>query len=373
MPIIKSLHRLEETTVRAGGNGDNWHMTWAKDDKVYTGLCDGKGWPGIPGYNGLDYNSRIYAIRGNPPDFAFEHLPGFPDLTTEWGTPRCSRYYGFGILARNNFLYNFLSTPNRPFDQPDPRFVGVKLIYSPDLGVTWKNQDGSPISWEPWEERSENNMLFFNEPGDAFSLLTVLQRGRNYEAHPDGFVYVYAPNGNTEGTMNQLVMFRVPQDRILDRSAYEYFSEQKANGSAGWVKNIRDRGVVYTFPRGWVNTQVHPYAWHPSVVYYAPCNCYLMTNWGMGCSPEGRWFGKPSYLGFWTAPQPWGPWTQVHEDTQWIPAGDLLARAYQPQIAPKWIAPDGKSFWMVWTDFQHINEKGRIYYAFNAQQVAVSL
>jgi hypothetical protein len=24
----------------------------------------------------------------------------------------------------------------------------------------------------------------------------------------------------------------------------------------------------------------------------------------------------------------------------------------KPQIAPKWLAADGKSFWLVWTDFQ---------------------
>jgi hypothetical protein len=72
----------------------------------------------------------------------------------------------------------------------------------------------------------------------------------------------------------------------------------------------------------------------------------------MGCSPDGNWFGKPSYLGFWTAPRPWGPWTQVHEETTWVPARNPAARAYQPQIAPKWISEDGKSFWLVWSDFQ---------------------
>src|SRR5438067_2546867 len=81
----------------------------------------------------------------------------------------------------------------------------------------------------------------------------------------------------------------------------------------------------------------------------APLGVYMMANWGMGNSPDGTWFGKPSYLGFWTAPQPWGPWTQVHENTRWTPVNDEGARAYQPQISPKWISQDGRSFWMVWT------------------------
>jgi hypothetical protein len=54
-------------------------------------------------------------------------------------------------------------------------------------------------------------MAFFKEPGDGFSLLTVLQMGKDYERNEDGYVYVYAPNGNTEGTMNELVMRSLKQ------------------------------------------------------------------------------------------------------------------------------------------------------------------
>jgi len=172
--------------------------------------------------------------------------------------------------------------------------------------------------------------------------------------------------------MNQLVLARVPADRVRDRTAYRFYAGDRSGDTAAWSEAIADRAPVCVFPPGWVNTEVHPYAWHPSVVYFAPRSCYLMANWGMGCTPAGRWFGKPSYLGFWTAPRPWGPWTQVHEETAWMPGGDVLARAYQPQILPKWIAPDGRSFWLVWTDFQHIDQKGRIYYAFNTQRVDVA-
>ncbi|NLS79200.1 MAG: DUF4185 domain-containing protein [Chloroflexi bacterium] len=370
MTHIVGIQRLEETTRRTRCSGDNWHMTWAQDDRQYVGLCDGRGWPEIAGYTGKEYNTRMYAIRGDPPQPAFEHLPGYPDLFSE-PPLQTHRYYGFGILALDGRIYHFLSTPNhRFFGGPKPRFVGAKLIYSPDHGQSWRNQDGGPVRWEPWEERSRANMVFFEEPGEAFALLTVLQMGRNYEHNRDGYVYVYAPNGNAEGTMNQLVMFRARKERLLDRSAYEYFAERRRDGSAAWTSDIAQRGVVHTFPAGWVNTQIHPYAWHPSVVYVAPLGVYLMANWGMGCAPDGMWFGKPSYLGFWTAPQPWGPWTQVHEETAWMPAGDPAARAYQPQISPKWIAPDGRSFWLVHTDFQEI-DGGKPYYSFNYQQVKV--
>lgn len=98
----------------------------------------------------------------------------------------------------------------------------------------------------------------------------------------------YTPNGNTEGTMNQLAMCRVPKDRILDRSAYEFFAARRSSGGAEWSGKIEDRGVVHTFPSGWVNKTIHPWAWQPSVVYYEPLGLYLMANWATGCTADGN-------------------------------------------------------------------------------------
>jgi hypothetical protein len=369
MVEITGLRRIDETLHRRSGYGDNWHMTWARDGRVFVGLCDGEGWPDIDGYTGENYNTRVYAISGPPADHQFEFLPGFPDLLVE-EYPNVNRYYGFGIITIDDVVYHYLSTPNTPFQESGSRFSGAKLIYSPDNGTTWDNQDGSPLRWEEWDERNRDNMAFLHEGDGAFSLITMLQMGQNYEQNADGYVYAYAPNGNVEGTMNQLVMFRVRRESILDRSSYEFFVSPKPGGSAEWSREIGDRGVVHTFPSGWVNTEVHPYSWHPSVVYNAPLGLYMMANWGMGCDSDGMWFGKPSYLGFWTASNPWGPWTQVHEETAWTPAADVNARAYQPQIAPAWIADDGLSFWLVFTDFQEI-DGDRPYYCFNTQKVEI--
>jgi hypothetical protein len=342
---------------------------------VYVSLCDGRGLPGAApitlGGDALklehEFNSRMYAIQGDMPQITFQYIAGYPNLLNE-PNRRTSRYYNFGTLALDGRLYQFLSTPNNPFNEPHPKFVGAKLIYSPDNGQSWRNQDGSsPVGWEKWEDRSRKNMVFFEEPGDAFSLISVLQMGQNYSQNKDGFVYLYAPNGSVEGTMNQLALCRVPKDRVLNRAAYEFFAGLTAEGGAKWSHQIADRVPVHTFPTGYVNRLVHPYAWQPSVVYFAPAAQYLMTSWGMGINKAGKWFAKPSYLGFWTAPHPWGPWKQVYEEREWTPGGDQTARAYQPQIAPKWIEKDGKSFWLVWTDYQ----AGEKYYSFNAQQVAV--
>lgn len=357
--LIKSMSRQEGTVLRYGGSGDNWHMSWASDNRQYVSLCDGAGFSDLPTEW---HNSRMLAISGGPRDAKFHDVPGYPKLSHPTQKKDDTRYYNFGTLALDGYLYQFMSSFNRPFRVDEItkqdellRFNAVKLIYSPNNGRTWHNQNGStPVVWESWDRRSRDTMVFSQEDQEAFSLLTVLQMGKNYEHNKDGYVYVYAPNGNTDGTMNELVMFRVPKEKVLDRRSYEYFA-----GRERWTKDIEARAVVHTFPRGWVNTQEHPYAWHPSVAYNAPLGMYMMTNWGMGCSPDGVQFGKPSYLGVWVASKPWGAWTQVHEETEWLPAGDRNARAYQPQIAPKWIADDGRSFWLVWTDFQITDAEAR--------------
>jgi hypothetical protein len=96
--MIKGLRRLEATTVRVDGEGDNWHMTWADDDRQYVSLCDGSGFPGTPR---KAYNSRAYAIAGTPPDITFAYLPGYPDLINVPGTRDISRYYW--TLAKMGF------------------------------------------------------------------------------------------------------------------------------------------------------------------------------------------------------------------------------------------------------------------------------
>jgi hypothetical protein len=380
MSDITGIQRLDETIQPATGDGDNWHMSWAKNDKQYVGLCDGSGWNGLPGYTGKVYNSNMYLINGQAPTHSFETVPGYPALESFPPTaerPKSySRYYGFGILALDHYIYHFMSTPKEPFGAPNNAFVGVKLIYSADDGQKWQNQDGAPIRWEEWDERTPDNMLFFKEPDECFSLLTVLQMGQNYADNTDGYVYIYSPNGSVDGKMNQLALARVPKSHILQRSHYEYFVSTNPDGTAQWRSDIHARGIVHTFPKGWVNWAIgghhggHPYAWQPSVVYNRALNSYMMFNWGIGVGQDGDWFEKPSYLGFWTAPKPWGPWTQVHEDTAWTPGDDQNARCYQPQISPKWISEDGKSFWMVWTDFQLVGDQ-RPYYAFNCQKVDI--
>lgn len=351
---IKSVVRQDATIRRLGGLGDGYKITWAGDDRQYFGVNDGAGWLVKPI---RFYNSRLWTVAGDPHNVSFDEVAGYPELDKMTRPEEAPSYYGHGTLAVRDRIYQFLSTLDTAVDRPR-HWIGAKLIYSPDKGVTWYNQDGSsPVIWEDWEQQSER-LVFIQEPQGCFSLCSILQMGRNYSANRDGYIYVYAPNGSVDGQMNELVMFRVPIGRMLDRKAYEYFGGYRGSGGARWVKDIDAREVMHTFPRGWVNyTNLFPgdlvvESWSPSVVYNEPLDLYLMTSSGIGVAPDGTEFGKPSYLGFWVSSTPWGPWEQIYEETAWKPGNDTDARAYAPQIAPKWIAEDGRSFWLLWADLQ---------------------
>jgi hypothetical protein len=352
---IQSVVRRDETLLRLGGIGDHYEMTWDAQDRLYMVVNDGPGW--LDPTRGF-YNSRLWTVDHHIQQPVFADVAGYPQLDDLARPEDATHYYGHGVLAHGGRIYQFLSTLDRETRRPR-HWVGAKLIYSDDNGRTWRNQNGvTPVVWEDWSAQSRDSLVFFDEPDGCFSLLSIVQMGRDYRANRDGYVYVYGVNGNVDGRMNELVLFRAPIARLLDRRAYEYFGGRLANGAARWVAHIEDRAVVHTFPRGWVNhTNLFPgdlvvESWLPSVVYIEPLDSYVMASAGVGCAPDGTEFGKASYLGFWISSTPWGPWRQIHEEPAWTPGKDPEARAYAPQIAPKWIAEDGKSFWLVWADLK---------------------
>lgn len=359
--IVRAIPR-DQTVLRLGGLGDGYKMTLRPDGTQVVVVNDGPGWADPPT---AFYNTRLWTIEGGPKTARFAVMPNYPDLNRTARPPEAPRYYGHGVIQLGERIYQFIATHDNAAERPQ-RWSGAKLIWSADNGRTWRNRDGTtPVVWEDWSQQSRESFTFFNEANGAFSLLSIVQPMRGQPATPDGWLYIYGLNGSTDGLMNQLVLFRVRPEAITQRSAYRFFAGHDAQGRAIWSADIARRHPVHSFPRGWVNyTNLFPgdlvvESWLPSVVYNAPLGCYMMASAGIGVASDGTEFGRPSYFGLWVAPNPWGPWRQIHEDTAWCPGGDRKARAYTPQIAPGWIADDGRSFWLVWSDLKGIRAFGR--------------
>lgn len=280
---VRGLHRREDTIVRLGGVGDGFKMTWA-GDRQYLVVNDGFGWEEHPT---AFYNSQLWTLAGSAAHAEFSPVNGYPDLSDAVRPETVPRYFGQGIVAARGALYQFLSTLDRDVDRPR-HWTGAKLICSLDHGRTWRNQDGTtPVTWEDWGKQSREHLVFFGEPNGCFSLLSVLQMGRDYSANRDGYFYVYGLNGSIDGQMNELVMFRAPIEQLLSRRAYEFFAGRRRDGTASWTRDIAARAVVHTFPRGWVNrTNLFPddlvvESWLPSVAYVEALGLYVMTSAGV--------------------------------------------------------------------------------------------
>ncbi|MBU0556360.1 MAG: DUF4185 domain-containing protein [Alphaproteobacteria bacterium] len=335
-------------------------MTWTADERQLITLNDGAGWVDPPD---RFFKRSLWSISGDDPrNLSARIVEGFPAVEQSEEPEDAPHYHGHGLLAVRGRVYQFLIALDQAQERPR-HWTTAKLIYSDDGGRSWRNQDGSaPVRWESWDEQESDKFAFFNEPGGCFSLLTILQMGQDYRANRDGYIYVYGTNGNVDGQMNELVLFRVGIDDILDRRAYRFFAGLQPDGSPLWSETLDDRRPVHVFPRGWVNsTNLFPgdlvvETWLPSIVYNQALDVFMMVSSGNGCADDGTEFGKPSYLGFWISKTPWGPWRQIHEERAWTPGGDPLARAYSPQIGPQWISADGKSFWLVWSDLKGIRE-----------------
>ncbi len=358
----------DDTILRFGGDGIFSGFTWAKDGRQLVSVLDGSGLSLAP--EDHFFSTRVFVFDGVQPDAAtWRNLDGYPDIPLKeiYSPEKPAIHYGMTLLSVDGVIYQYLSTgtthPFTPDLAPIPGYHlnAATLIYSPDSGRTWFNQDGTtPVVRARHDQLTSQNTVFCEEPQSAFSILSFLQMGKDYGENRDGYVYVYSPNGHTDGTMNELVMFRVPKAQVRERGAYEYFAGLAPDGSAEWTGDIDCRGVVHVFPRGGLPPNF-PLSWRVSVAYNSPLNVYVMLS-GSGTDPEASRPGaKPGYFGIWVAEHPCGPWRQVLEKQPWTPKGDPNALVGAASIVPKWFSQDGTSFWIAWADDQlRVEDGGRV-------------
>src|SRR5688572_17873802 len=142
---IKGLVRRDDTTLRIEALG-LWQATWAADDRQFVMGADSFDLGKPPTRT---YHTCVFSMTGDPPNPVIEELPGYPHMPMRMTESAYASYWAGSVLAVDGCLYQFLATSNVPLFEPDgsfwPNFYEAhsKLIYSPDNGVTWHNQDGS--------------------------------------------------------------------------------------------------------------------------------------------------------------------------------------------------------------------------------------
>lgn len=283
-----------EAIVRKAPGSDNWPLTWADDDWMYTAYGDGRGFePFVDVKLGLG----LAKIQGRPPDFLGVNLRSLDIENRHQGA---AGKKASGMLMVDGRLYMLLRNAGN-----------AELAWSDDRARTWQHA--------PWR---------FEE---SFGCPTFLNFGKDYQGARDGLVYIYSHDSpSAYQPADRTVLARVPKQRLTDRTAYEFFAGTDAHGQPKWSRQIADRGAVLSY-RG--------LCYRTSASYYAPFRRYLLCQ--ILFSEDPRFAGG---LGIYDAPEPWGPWTTVYFTPLWdVGPGETAS------IPTKWISPDGKSFWLVFS------------------------
>ena len=302
-PVITGIEWAPASTiVREASGSDNWPMTWADDDSLYTTFGDGWGFdPKVPSKLSLG----LARVDGSATGFTGVNIRSSTGEQT--GDGRTGKKAS-GILMVDGVLYMWVRNANNDGEQ-------CQLAWSSDHAQTW--------TWSSWK---------FGE----FGYCALLNFGKNYLGARDNYVYMYSPNTpHAYNETDEVVLTRVDKTRITDRSAYEFFQGLDGNGDPLWSVDIAQRGAALTLP-GQANRL--------DVTYNAPLGRYLMTMRSRGRD------GGLNQFSIYDAPEPWGPWTTVYYTQTWEGGSLSSTNGGWGEIAhipSKWISTDGTTFYLV--------------------------
>ncbi len=283
-----------ESIVRQAQGSDNWPITWADDDALYTAYGDGRG---FAPFVETKLSLGLARITGPAEKFAGVNLRA-PTLETRGDGAKGKK--ASGLLMVEGTLYLLARNAGN-----------AQLAWSTDRGRSW--------SWSDWT---------FTE---SFGCPTFLNFGRDYAEAPDSFVYVYSHDHDSAyEPADQMVLARVPSGRIARRDAYEFFAELDDQGHPMWTPDITRRGAVFSHPGR---------CYRSGITYNSALKRYLWCQILPG--GDTRYAGG---FGIYDAPEPWGPWTTVFFTENWdVGPGETAS------IPTKWISDDGTTIHLVFS------------------------
>ncbi len=304
-PVIAGIRWAPaDTIVRRAKGSDNFPVTWSDDDALYTTYGDGFG---FRPFVSEKLSLGLARVTGTPDDFRGVNLRS--GTIEQYGGGRNGRK-GWGLLSVDGVLYLWLGHADRDGGQ-------AQLAWSQDHGKTW--------SYADWRF-------------EQFGLVGFINFGQDYVGARDEFVYAYSHDGpKADGPADRFILMRVPQDRMAQRRAYQFFVRSDENNQPVWSQEIQDRGAVFEHRDACLRS---------AITYNAGIKRYLW--WQAIPQPPGhedrgdtRFDGG---FGVYDAPEPWGPWTTAYFTTQWD-----TGPGEHGDFPSKWTSPDGRTMHLVFS------------------------
>jgi len=285
--------------IRRARGSDNWPLTWADDDSLYTAYGDGRGFePFVESKLSLG----LARIQGSPPNIEGVNLRSSSIESTGDGNKGLK---ASGILMVKGTLYLCIRNVKNS-----------QLAWSDNHGLTWTKAD--------WK---------FEE---SFGCPTFLNFGRNYAGARDSFAYLYSHDSDSAYTpADRMILARTPITQIRERSAYQFFAGLDDRGQPTWTSDIQRRAAVFSHRQNCYRSGI---TFHPALKRYLWCQI-LPGN-------DPRFKGG---LAIYDAPEPWGPWTTAYFNTDWdVGPGETAS------IPTKWLGDEG-TFHLVFSGDDHFS------------------
>ncbi|TCK18181.1 uncharacterized protein DUF4185 [Thiogranum longum] len=306
--LINSVSFDWSTHLRFADGSDNWPITWADDDNQYTSWGDGGG------FGGSNRKGRV--------SLGIARIEGPADVYRGYnvwggvGAEREAQFTGksYGIISVDHTLYLWRSGAGSNSTAYDFQ----RLYKSTDHGRTWVGAD--------WQFTRE----------DGFFVPTFLQFGKDNAGARDGYVYIFAPNLKTDKWAvhkpGEIVLIRVPGDRLFDRKAYAFYAGTEPDGTPGWTARVEHRKPVFVDEiNGVMRT---------SAIYNRGLGRYLLVT-----EHSHRSRGN---IGIYEAPEPWGPWSTVLFQTG-FGSPHVQANTFFWNFSSKWTRAGGEHFTLLFT------------------------
>ena len=303
-PVIQSIEWADASTiVRQARDGDNWPLTWADDDALYTTWGDGTGFePKVP----RKLSCGFARVTGGPEDFKGGNIRSDAE---QFGDGRRGKK-GWGMLSVAGTLYLWLG-------HADNRGATAQLAWSRDHARNWEFAD--------WQ---------FAE----FGLVGFVNFGRDYAGARDDFVYAYSHDGPRADTpADRFVLMRVPKDRVTERAAWEFLEKVAEGGEPVWTADIAQRGAVFSNKDACLRSAI---TYCPGLKRYL---WWQQIPQAAGAKDRGDTRFEGGFA-IYDAPEPWGPWTTAYFTPRWDDGPGEHA-----DFPSKWMSPDGRTLFLVFS------------------------
>ena len=304
-PVISDIEWApKDTTVRQAKDGDNWPVTWADDDAMYTTWGDGTGFlPKVERKLSLGFAR----VTGAPQEFTGANIRSDAE---QLGQGRAGKK-GWGMLCIDGALYLWLG-------HADNKGAMTQLAWSLDHAKTWKFAD--------WK---------FAE----FGMMGFVNFGKNYAGARDDYVYAYThDHAHADTPADRFIIMRAPKDKMTMRDSWEFFSNLDDKSIPVWSSNITKRGPAFKHRDACLRS---------AMTYCAPLKRYLW--WQQIPQPPGvaNDRGDTRFNGgfaIYDAPEPWGPWTTAFFTPQWD-----MGPGEHADFPAKWMSADGLTLHLVFS------------------------